>query len=101
MIFFPFDAERYSAMVFFDVETSGLDYQCGQITQFAARKVLRDGTTSEANWYVQVKSETEYSEEVQKITKLSKEFLLENGMQEDVLAKEVFDCMFSAQPVVY
>jgi len=48
----------------------------GQITQFAAQRVLRDDTASETDWYVHVKSDADYSKEVQQITEISKKFHL-------------------------
>jgi DNA polymerase-3 subunit epsilon len=100
MMFFPFDTECYKAMVFFDTETSGLDYKHGQITQFAARKALPNGLVSQTNHYVQIRDDVEYSEEVQNLTSLSKKFLSETGVLEKSLAQSVFDFLFSVQPVV-
>ena len=87
-------------MVFFDVETTGLDYKKGQITQFAGKRVLPDGSSCRSTWYAQVKPETEYSEEVQRLTGLETEFLHENGMFEEELANKVYGFLFAHTPVV-
>jgi DNA polymerase-3 subunit epsilon len=100
MMFFPFDPSRYKAMVFFDVETTGLDYQHGQITQFAGCRALADGSSFDVDWYSKLRDGVDYPEEVQQITKISKKFLLEHGISEGVLARNVFDFLFFAQPVV-
>jgi DNA polymerase-3 subunit epsilon len=100
MMFFPFEPSRYKAMVFFDVETTGLDYQHGQITQFAGRRVLADGSSFGVNWYAKLRDGVDYPEGVQRITNLPKEFLLEHGISESLLARNVYDFLFFAQPVV-
>ncbi|MCL2460709.1 MAG: 3'-5' exonuclease [Euryarchaeota archaeon] len=87
-------------MVFFDTETTGLDFQKGQITQFAGKRVLPDGSSCRATWYAQVKSEVDYSEEVQKLTGLEESFLHEHGIFEEELAKKVYNFLFSHAPVV-
>jgi len=87
-------------MVFFDVETTGLDYQHGQITQFAARRVLCDGSSFGVNWYARVRDDVAYSKEVQEITNLPPKFLLEKGVHEGTVASRIFDFLFFAQPVV-
>ena len=100
MILFPFDMSQYKSMVFFDVETTGFDYQHGQITQFAARRVLANGTSTDINLYVKMKESVEYSKEVQEMTSLSETFLDENGIHEGLVAQQTFDFLFFAQPVV-
>ena len=100
MMFFPFDTSEYRAMVFLDVETTGLDYQQDQITQFAARRVHMDSTCASLNIYIKIKDNVNYSQDVQQITLLSEEFLHENGIREGVAANKIFDFLFFAEPVV-
>jgi len=87
-------------MVFFDTETTGLDYENGQITQFAGKRVLPDGSSCQSTWYAQVKPDVEYPKEVQQLTGLEEEFLHKCGVDEEVLAKKVYGFLFSHQPVV-
>jgi DNA polymerase-3 subunit epsilon len=87
-------------MVFFDVETTGLDYQHGQITQFAGKRVLADGTATAVSWYAKVKEGIDYAVEVQQITNLSTDFLLEHGVFEGELACKIYDFLCFSQPVV-
>ena len=87
-------------MIFFDLETTGFDYQNGQITQFAAHRVLADNSSSTVNWFVQLREGVNYEEGAKQASSLSEEFVSENGIEEEMLAKNVFDFIFFADPVV-
>ena len=71
--------------------------RCSAKSSDIRRRVSREARPRRA-W--REKDETEYTEEVQQITELSDEFLRENGVGEEVLAKNVYEFLFSYQPVV-
>jgi DNA polymerase-3 subunit epsilon len=100
MTHFPFNTSQYKAMVFFDLETTGFDYKNGQITQFGAHRILADNSSSAVNWFAQLREGVVYEPKAKEVSSLSEEFLYENGIDEELLAKNVFDFISFTKPVV-
>lgn len=91
---------NYNSIVFFDCETTGLDYKKDQITQFAAYYLNSDGYNDFNNTYVRLKEGTVYPKNVQELTRLYPDFLNSQGVDEEMLALIVYDLLNRNYPTL-
>ena len=80
--------EKYDAIVFLDVETTGLNFEKDQIIQFAARKYFKKGGASEDyNVFVKLNDpEACLTDEIKTLTGITDMKLQEEGVSETSLA---------------
>lgn len=81
---------KYDSIVFFDVETTGLDPKTCQIIELAAIKLekTKDGIKgSKADMYVKLPDGEKLPEKIVELTGITDEILLEKGRSENCMAK--------------
>ena len=78
-------------IVYFDVETSGLDFEVDRIIELAFLYVEDGGLVKRFDEFVKV--DFEVSDEVQDLTGISNEMLVSEGLDESVVADELFSVL--------
>lgn len=83
-------ALKYSNLIFFDVETTGLDSKTDRITELAAINFGKNGIQYEMDNYIQLSIDIEISQGAKDKTGLTREFLEINGLPEEIVARRFF-----------
>ncbi len=80
--------EDHDTLVFFDVETTGLDAANEQIIELAAIAIGRDGTRKEMDRFVSLHTRTELPEKITELTGITTQQLANEGISEESVVKE-------------
>lgn len=84
---------KYSNIIFFDVETTGLDSKNDRITELAAINFGKNSVEYEMDDYIQLPLDVEISPGAKDKTGLTREFLEINGLPEEIVARRFFEML--------
>lgn len=90
--------DNYDSIIFFDVETTGLDFRDDEIIEFACIDIKRNGKAICHDFLVNV--HFRLPREIVNLTHITDEMLVEEGIERSQLAKFIAEELFNKQKIL-